>query len=331
MQRKKFMNKSLSFQEVDNFGSTEDLYVCAMGFEERSLSSNIELQNKNFKAKTTFIIKYTNYVQENEKYRSDLEKITNAISENFAYIPFDTTNRDEFIQNFYTEFKSLNHSVNSITINISAMITFTMIWIINFALDNSKKIRIIYTEPEGYGNQLENNQSFSSGVKEIFTMKEFVGATLPGYSNLLITFLGYDFIRSRGIYEQLQPSKKIGIMAKPNTPKLFDLFSKMVSEHRNDYRSSDDLIKLSLFDLEGVITRLSDIRVNHIENSNIFIALNGTKLHHISALLFAKKFQDIQMILSSPLEYFPKNYSYGTRRTFELEITNEWLTKFLEN
>lgn len=325
------MSKTLSFQKVDNFESTEDLYICAMGFEERSLGSNIELQNKNFKSKSAFIIKYTKYVHENEKYRSDLEKTWHIISENFSYLPFNTANRDEFIKNFEAEFKSLNHPVNSITINISAMITFPLIWIINFALDNSKTIRIIYTEPEGYGNQLENDQSFSSGVNEIFTMREFVGATLPGYSNLLITFLGYDFVRARGIYDQLQPSKKIGIMAEPNTPKLFDLFPRMESEHREDYRSSDDLIKFPLFDLEGVITGLSNIRTSHIENSNISLALNGTKLHHIAALLFLKKFQDVQLILSSPLEYFPKNYSYGTRRTFELEITNEWLTKFLEN
>ena len=50
------MSKKFSFQKVDNFESVEDLYICAMGFEERSLGSNIELQNQNFKSKSAFTL-----------------------------------------------------------------------------------------------------------------------------------------------------------------------------------------------------------------------------------------------------------------------------------
>lgn len=328
--RKKAMSEPFSLQEISDFSTVDDLYICAMGFEDRSLGSNEKLDEKNYKSKSTVVITYAQYVEDNTKFKQKLEPIWKNFSEKYDYIEYDATKRDQFENDFNSLLNSLNYPIQTITINISAMVTFPFVWLVNFALDHANQIKIIYTEPAGYGNQLESDNSFSTGVKEIFTMKGFSGAALPGYSSLLITFLGYDFVRARGIYDQIQPSKKIGITAEPNTPKLFDLFPQIEGEHRKSYDSIDEIQKYSIFDLEGVISGLTKIRNDNIENNNIIISLNGSKLHHLAALLFAKKYSDIQLILSRPLEYFPKNYSYGVRRTFEVKITKEWLIEFLE-
>ncbi|MBM3910555.1 MAG: hypothetical protein FJ356_02775 [Thaumarchaeota archaeon] len=316
------------FKELSSFEDKDDLYITAMGFEDRSLGSTKDLLDNNYKTNKAIVIRYNNYVKENERHRKDLEKIWDKITNDYSFVEFDTAARSRFVDNFIANNPS--KPLKSVTINISSLITFPLIWMINFLFDNAEKVRIVYTEPEGYGNQLEDSHSFSSGVKEIFTMEEFSGAQLPGYLSLLVIFLGYDFIRARGIYDQIQPSKKIGIFAKPNTPKLYDLFPRMESEHKKSFESSDEVKTFSIFDLEGLIKGLTQIRETSIETSNILLALNGTKLHHIGALLFAKKYKDIQLLLSSPLEYYPHSYSFGKRRTFEINFELGWITNFLK-
>jgi len=203
--------------------------------------------------------------------------------------------------------------------------------LLNYAFDNFENTKIIYSEPEDYGDQSQSENVYASGVKEIFTMPEFSGAILPGYSSLLVIFLGYDFVRAGETYEHIQPSKKIGIMGEPNTKGLASRFKKIKTKHKLNFRSIDEIIKLSIFNLKNLIEELEKIRSTNIEKCNISFALNGSKLHSIAAILFAKKFKDIQVVMSTPISYFPKNFSKGVNRTFELTVKRNWLEKFLEN
>ena len=319
------------FKKLPKFTDVDDLYICAMGFEDRSLGSNQHLLENNFRAKKTLAIKYDSYVKENEKYKNELESIWNKFSETISYVVYTTNSRNDAVKNLRKELESYGLPLNSVTVNITSFKTHIQLWLLNFILDNAKKVRVVYTEPEGYGNQLESDTAFSSGVKEIFTMSEFSGAILPGYSTLLVIFLGYDFVRARGTYEQIQPSKKIGILAEPNTENLQEHYTEMETRHRISFASSDSIVKFSIFDLESVINGLDVIRVKHIESSNICIAVNGSKLHTISAMLFAKKFKDVQIVVSTPIAYYPNNYSFGVGRTFELNVDKIWITNFTQN
>lgn len=323
------MNEYPVYREFNTFSGIDDLYICAMGFEDRSISSNEHLVKMGYKAKNMFVVRYDSYVIENEKEILRFEKLFEQISENFFYTRYSLDNRETFITNFKETLAQKNIAFKSITINISSLTTYALITLVNFAFDNADQVRILYTEPEGYYDQLESDHSFSSGVKDIFTIPEFSGGLLPGYSSLLVVFLGYDFVRARGTYEHIQPSKKIGIMALPNTPKLEGQFSKMETEHKKSFGSTEDMRLFSIYDLNSLIKGLSEIRVKHIETSNILLALNGSKLHSIGAILFAKKFRDVQLIASTPSEYFPSNYSYGVRKTYEIIFTRDWLKKFL--
>lgn len=320
------MNELNDFEELTHFDQISDLYICAMGFEPRCVEGNRYLLNKNFKTKKTAVLRYVSYSKDNEKDIVELENIWNEFSDNFQYISYDSSDRKTLTRNFKELFS--NSTINNVTINITTLSTFPLLSIVNCALDHAANVKIIYTEPEGYFDQLKNDHAFASGVKEIFTLPEFVGANLPGYSTLLIMFLGYDFIRTRSTYDQIQPSKKIGIFALPNTKKLSEYYQKLQETHKRSFDSSDNLYELSIFDLNGTLDKLKQIRIDHIETSNILISLNGSKLHTIAALLFAKKYNDIQIIVSTPSEYFPQSYSFGVGRTFYTEISKESFDKY---
>ena len=317
------------YSTIKKFVDQEDLYICALGFEDRSLGSNMALKKNRFKTKKTLIIEYDSHVLNNEKNKQQLEKIWHDFSDDVQYVKHVSDNRAQSIKNLLDALKLL--TLENVTINISSFKTHVQAWLLNYAFDNFKSTKIIYSEPVDYGDQSRSENAYASGVKEIFTMPEFSGAILPGYSSLLVIFLGYDFVRAGGTYEHVQPSKKIGIMGKPNTLGLKNRFQEIKQNHKLNFGSFDQIEEWSIFDLKSLIGRLNEIRSNNIEKNNITFALNGSKLHSIAAILFARKFKDIQIVMSTPISYFPENFSRGVNRTFELIITKEWLDEFHQN
>ena len=325
------MNKFPEYREISEFQGISDLYICALGFEDRSLGSNKALLAKNFKAKKILVIKYDSYNEENEQNKQDLESIWRKFSDEFSYVDYYSEDRRKSTQNLTRAIESIQPPVQNVTINISSFKTHLQMWLLNYAFDVFDSTRIIYTEPEEYGDQSQSDKAYASGVKEIFTMEDFSGALLPGYSSLLIIFLGYDFVRAGGTYEHIQPSKKIGIMGKPNTNSLAERFNRIKAKHELSFSSSDEIKEFSIFNLNSLVNYLTDIRSKNIEECNITVALNGSKLHSIGALLFAKKYRDIQVIMSSPISYHPENFSKGVNKTFEIIVEKTWIQNFLKN
>ena len=119
-------------------------------------------------------------------------------------------------------------------------------------------------------------------------------------------------------------------MGEPNTKNLANRFEKIKTKHELNFGSLDEIMEFSIFDLKNLIKKLEEIRLTNIEKCNISFALNGSKLHSIAAILCAKKFKDIQVIMSTPISYFPENFSKGVNRTFELTIKRNWLETFLK-
>ncbi|CUR51355.1 protein of unknown function [Nitrosotalea devaniterrae] len=317
------------FEKLSNTDKLYDLYICALGFEDRSLGSNNKILKSGIQAKYSIILQYTTNKKDNEENKSDFERIIGKISNDFCYIKYDFSKRNQFGERLVNILHKKHISGNSAIINITSFTTHALLWILNYLLDNFNEIKIVYTSPKRYNLQSENDRSFAAGVKDIFTIPEFIGANLPGYMTLLVILLGYDLIRARGVMTQIQPSKKIGIIPKPTTPNMNNEFQKNNAAHSISFSHNDKLIKLTIFDLKSLIKSLIDVRLDHVENYNILLALNGSKLHAVAALLFAKKFHDIQLILSTPLEYFPKSYSEGTGDTYTITITKDWLIRFL--
>ncbi len=314
------------FLKMNKFSGRQDLYICALGFEDRSLGSNKELLSSNFKAKTSLIIEYDTYVEENERDKYKLEKIWASFSDKTVYERYSHKNRHDTILKIKQKIIDLEH--NTVTVNISSFKTHLQVELINLLLDITNKLTIIYTEPDRYGNQKDDTSTISSGIDEIFTTREFSGALLPGYSSILVTFLRHDFARANSIYDHIQPSKKISIL--PSDNDTFDRHLKVKELHSQLLNSSDVVEEFPIFCLDKLVKYLIDIREKYVETSNISIALNGNKLHALACIIFAKKFLDIQLIMPTPTTYHPNNCSFGVGDTYKIIITHDWFTTYLK-
>ena len=318
------------FQKLNKKRQVYDLYVTALGFEDRSLGSNEKILQSGIRSRYSIILKYNENKKSNEKDIIKFENTIQQIAGVYDYSQYSFTNRSKFEKGFIKAINKNKIKTDLVAINITSFTTHALAWTLNYLFNTFQTVKIIYTSPKKYYLQKDNKRNFASGVKDIFTMPQFNGANLPGYRTLLIILLGYDLIRARGIISEIQPSKKIGIIPKPTTANMNNEYQKNRSEHKNSFDYNDGFEKLSIFESKQLFKKLTEIRLDHIENHNILLALNGSKLHAIIALLFSMKYRDIQLIFSTPIEYFPEHYSKGTGSTFELTITKEWLEKFFK-
>lgn len=212
-------------------------------------------------------------------------------------------------------------------VDISSFKTTAIIQILELLLSlNLKKLKIIYTEAKEYypKNRVDTLQGehLSLGLRKITSLKDFYGYHTPGYSHLLIIILGLEPIRSRGVFNLIQPSKKIGVIGNPSRMDLkwrLDLAKNM---YQNFFGDKDEYIVLSEFNYKEVLTSLEILYDKYYQNNNITLTPLGSKMQTIAVLLYLLNHPDIQLLISIPIKYDPKKYSEGIGEKFQIIFEN---------
>ena len=334
------MNKFPSIEELSDQYKRDDLFVCALGFEDRCVAGPERLEKHGYICKNAIVLKYDVHEQENNKNLENLRRILENISES----PFLTS--DYFVTDpFKSESKfddSLNmvakqKSTSSVTIDITSFSSASIIQILDLLFRRTQKsleqIRIIYTEAEKYfplkediRKRMPEDVYLSSGVKEIVTIPKFNGIFLPGYSTLLIIFLGLNSIRTRGAINFFQPSQKIGIVGDPPRGDRKWRKDEVIRRNFNIFDEKGEIILLSTFYYEETILKLNELYENFSPKSNIAICPLGSKLQTLGVFLFTRKHPDVKLLFPIPMKFHPKRYSKGYTKTWQIifELKNNY-------
>jgi len=326
------MNKFPPIEELSNQYKCDDLFVCALGFEDRCTAGPERLKQSGYICKKAVMLKYDVHEEENNRNWEKLIRILGNISET----PFLTS--DYFVTDpFKSESKfvdTLNmiakqSSISSVTIDITSLSSASIIQILDLLFHSMQKalkqIRIIYTEAEKYfplkkdiKRRMPEDVYLSSGVKEVITIPRFSGIFLPGYSTLLIIFLGFDPIRARGAIDFFQPSKKIGIVGVPPQEDRKWRADEVKRRNLKIFDEKDEMILLSTFYYEETILKLNELYENFSTKSNMAICPLGSRLQTLGVFLFAKKHPDVKLLSPIPMEFHPKRYSKGYTKTWQI-------------
>ncbi|MEW6104162.1 MAG: hypothetical protein AB1630_10205 [bacterium] len=330
------MNNLPSIDELSLQHRNDGLFICAMGFEDRCTTGLAKLEKLGYICENVIMLQYDVNQDENKRNQKKLEKILKNISKTpfiiskyFVTDPFKSKN--EFINALNIATKQSH--IYSITVDITSFNSASIIQIFDLLLQQTQKtlkqIRIIYTEAKTYfpskkDVKMPKEVYLSSGVKEIITLPRFNGIFYPGYSILLIIFLGFDPIRARGAINFLQPSRKIGIIGEP--PRKSRKWRADEAKKRNIkiFDEMDNILQLSTFDYKQTMLELNKLYREFSSSSNIAICPLGSKLQTVGVFLFARNHPDVKLLFPIPVEFHPKRYSKGYIKTWQIVFDKDY-------
>jgi len=326
------MNRFPPIEELSNQYKRDDLFVCALGFEDRCTAGPERLEKSGYICKNGIMLKYDIHIQENDKNREKSRKILGNICETpFLTSDYFVTDPCKSESKFIDTLNMIakQSSISSVTIDITSFSSVSIIQILDLLFRRTKKalkqIRIIYTEAEKYfplkediKKRMPEDVYLSSGVKEVITIPRFSGIFLPGYSALLIIFLGFDPIRARGAMNFFQPSKKIGIVGEPPREDRKWRAEEVKRRNLKIFDEKDEMIFLSTFYYEETILKLNELYEKFSPKSNIAICPLGSKLQTLGVFLFIKKHPDVKLLFPTPVKFHPQRYSEGYNKIWQI-------------
>lgn len=322
---------------ADILNKENSLYICAAGFEERSLGLVRQMEGKCFTH--SLILEYTAQKEDNNANFEILTGSLKKISSNIPIVsPADLDNPLLTQQKFIEQLEGINNGeITQLFFDISGMSNSLILQLLIevYKLFWDRKIYIFYTEAENYYPneeqvkemytiiEEEDFESFgsifsSSGAKENIILPDFKGRFKDSLPICLIFFVGYEPIRSKSLIEQYCPN----LVAVCYGESPHDRFKwrtgfsknihKKVFENFSHINSKDIINKdISTYDINNILKDLEVLYNSFYKDYNICITPQCSKLQAIATYLFTLTHPDVQVLFCLPGYFNPNRYAIG--------------------
>ena len=340
----KILEASLpSLKKIDDvveFGSTYDLYVGAIGFEERSTRGVESLVQKGVTVDSAVLLEYDLYYDANESQRDVYETSVNSLTRGKPYRPFNAAvgNPDSIFANRLRKFlqgisKGRKPKVLFDCTSCSSLILAKTLSVL---LSTQCELTVLYSEAEEYYPTFDEWQSGTlkkgvsrvqgpfAGVRFVAKPPELQSDDTADLPVLLVLFPTFNTERTDGVLADLDPDKRIWIFGEPH-----DI-------HRNTYRiemakafaapimyPGDEWSIVTTFDYRRTLRTLIGAYEKHRSRYRMVIMPHGSKMQTLAASLFASSYQ-VSLVFAMPKSYDPNRYSRGCIQTWAIpfgEIT----------
>ncbi|MDE3258370.1 MAG: hypothetical protein OYM47_11095 [Gemmatimonadota bacterium] len=332
--------ESISALDVCELGSgdTDDLFLCALGFEPRCLTLPCRLNGKGYKAKKAFYFKYSTNLEDNAVNLPELERHLFGIAATVEPIEADALD-------FANRFKSLLNLVVSdarnrapkVTIDISVAANRLLLRCVRILLAYELSLRVIYSEAEVYHPskseyelnsahwEKEGLRGLEFGVGDVIPSVDYPGDDLDPLPDSLILFPSFMPDRSKAVISSIDPSllqypgeKVIWL---PGVPRLEqDCWRLEATKRLNGIGGTTRHFEICTFDYKETLQCLERLHSELSANSRITLSPLGSKMQALGTALFCYMHPDVRVILSSPKEYNAAQYSEGCKEVWKIDF-----------
>lgn len=307
----------------------EDIFVCALGFEDRCLSAPERLVEMGYRARHALCLRYNPEYEENlrnlKPLSQHLRRITDKSPATCSYDWAGPLVSRRALEGAWNDLFGLE-KVQSATLDTSSLTTMGIVQTLDFLCVRVETLRVLYTEYESR-HPLERSEPVeaeeeagTSGVRTILTVPGFGGLFSPGYSPLLVVFLTFESARLRGIFRRFQPASRTGIVGIPRS-QPFKWWATRLREKFS--RRVEQIVKVSSFDYRDVLTLLETIYGSESPTHNITVAPTGSKMQTIGTFLHGKRHPDVQLLFAIPISWDPERYSKGCGETWQVTFQSD--------
>ncbi len=289
-----------------------DLFICASGFESRSISFALLLNAVQIRDSIIF------HQQENY---STSEKNRDLIKNHLSNLniiefpknkPFDTF--EIFIENIENYIKqTFENEKLEIVVDITAFTRETLLILLRALtiphIIEYTNIKLIYMPAQSY-----QEEWMTKGVREIRPILGYSGLLSPSKPSLLVMLIGFEEERMRTVIDIFEPFNIL--LGKPCRESsinegLFTISERKYDDLKSEYEHLliDDGFTFSCQDIQKTKNVILDIYNKYSGNYNIIIAPLNNKISTIGVAFAALKEEGIQVCYPSANQYNIENYS----------------------
>lgn len=304
-----------------------NLYIGALGFEERTTEAVKALVNKGVRVSNAVLLEFDRYFEATEKRRLKYENLIKQLTDGETHRPFNAPvdNPDpSFAKKINTLLKTLAKSKRPrILFDCTSCPSLILSKCLKVLFDYSCDLTVLYSEakvyyptredwesrkPKPYGMRIQGPfEGFRYAAKPPILQADDVGE----HPVLLILFPTFNTARTDGVLSKLDPAERIWFFGEPH-----DL-------SKNAYRiemeksfaapimcPGDKWSLLTTFDYRQTLLALGAIYTQHRFDYRIVIMPHGSKMQTLGVNLFAAAHQ-MSMVFAMPKKYNPDKYSKG--------------------
>lgn len=346
----KFTDSLPQLQPVSKLIKTDshyDLFVGAMGYEERTTNAAEALLNMGVHIDRIVLLEFDRYYDATEKRRSTYEDIISKLTSGKTYRPMNapiSAQDPDFAERMKGLLSTLTRSViPRIIFDCTSCPSVILAQTIKVLLDYKCDLTILYSEAVEYfptRSEWESGKvkSHSAGrVQGPFAGVRFVAKPpiLQSDDNgeftvLLVLFPTFNTERTDGILAEVDPASRIWFFGEPHDLKnnlyRIDMAKEFASPIMYD---GDPWSLLTTFDYRQTIRVLGGIYTKYRLKNRIVIMPHGSKMQTLGTSLFATVHQ-VSMVFAMPKNYDPIRYSKGCTGVLGLSLgkTDDFVGEF---
>lgn len=334
-----------TFPEIQPFNAASsspnknfDLFLCALGFEERCLTIPTALAENEYKATNIGYFEYSTNHDDNETNRPSLLHQLKAVSENIQSFESDT-------EKFTNELRELLLSITRqfsgkeplVLFDTSVVANSLLMRCFKVLLEFDIRLVVLYSEaaiyhptraeyeqnPEKWSS--EENIGIERGVSDVSISEEYPGSHIDQLPDCVILFPSIKKARSKAIISKVDPSLStssgdnvvwlLGIPHAEQDHWRLDSMRKIL-----DLKEDTPRFEVSTIDYKDALSKLDAIYLDRVEKNKFTLGLMGSNMQTIGAALFCYLHPSVRVVFATPEEYNATQYSEGCKATWMIDF-----------
>lgn len=320
--------------------TSEDLFLCALGFEPRCLTLPNCMKDVGYRARRAVYLKYATNLDDNTINLSELENNLSVIAPSVEPIEAD-------MPDFPGRFRGLLDLVMSessvkppsVTMDISVMANRLLLRCMKVLFEYGISLRIVYSEAAIYHPTEEEYEKDPSkwekddllglerGVSDVTPSIDHPGQALDPLPDCLLLFPSYKAERSKAVISFVDPSlltspgnKVVWLLGVPRLEQ--DRWRLNAMKKINEIGPTARQYELSTFDYKETLRVLDTIYNEMTDRYRITISPLGSKMQALGIALFSYMHPDVRVIFSIPKEYNATQYSEGCKGVWKIDFSD---------
>jgi hypothetical protein len=315
----------------------ESLFLCALGFESRSLTLPQLLASAGYKARRSGYFRYATNPQENEANLNDLRSALTSVSDAVEPIESDGLTFDTQLRSLIKAATDSDLAPPTVTLDVSGLANRVVLRCMKVILEYDVRLRLIYAEAATYRPTKEEYEANPSLWRsdESLGLERGVGDLTPsidhpgyGYDTVpdaLILFPSFKAERSKAVISYIDPSllnnpgnKVVWLVGQPHLEA--DAWRIDAMREINEFGADAKWRLVSTFDYRDSLSALETTYLQLRDRYRVSLAPFGSKMQAIGASLFCYLHPDVRVILATPKEYNASQYSEGCKGVWEVDF-----------